>query len=409
MKVYRNFEVKERMVGKMQDWLRKILPSFIIKFLSSIRSGRYSYFFWLFPIKINKIIICNFYGNGYGDNSKYIVEEIISQGLNYDIVWLVKKDLLEKVEFPPQVRIVKYKSLKGLYELATAKIWIDNSRKFFYPPKRRNQFYIQTWHGGLGVKSVEKAAENKLSNEYISKAKNDSKMTNLMISNGKYITNLFKNSFWYDGEVLECGFPRNDILIQNSTTLRDELKRKLNIDRNVKLLLYAPTFRNETHVKDYLFDFDTARQLLSKRFGGDWVILFRLHPNITNLSDNIEYSDNLINASQFDDLQELLLISDAFMTDFSSCLSDYFLLKRPIFLYCSNYSDYIQERGFNIDIKTLGFPMAENSDELLKNIENFDMNECRKGIEYNYKRLGYRFNEHASRDIVDIVKSKIKN
>lgn len=388
------------MVLYLRRYIRKLKD-----FLGDVKRGNYSYFFLIFPINNKKIVISNYYGKGYGDNGKYIVEEILSQNLNYDIVWLLNKELFSNSNLPTGVRAVKYGSIRGLYELATAKVWIDNSRKHFYPPKRKEQFYIQTWHGGLGVKSVEKDAEDKLPPSYVRTAKKDAKITDLMISNGRYITELFRSSFWYDGEILECGFPRNDILIQNTVEMKDKILRKLNLKSDTKYLLYAPTFRNNTSIKDYLFDFDAVREKMADKFGGLWVILLRLHPNISNMSNEIEYSDVLINATKYDDLQELLLISDAFMTDFSSCLSDFFLLKRPIFLYCTNYNEYINERGFNTDIRSLGFPLAENNEELLRNIEEFDIKECNQAIEYNFERLGYRFNGFASKDVVKIIES----
>ena len=101
-----------------------------------------------------KIVICSFFGKGYGDNGKYIVEEIIKQELDYDIVWLVAKNV-DRTNFPDQVRQVGYKSIRGIYELATAKFWIDNCRKYFYPPKGKSSLH-QTWHGNIGVKLVRK-------------------------------------------------------------------------------------------------------------------------------------------------------------------------------------------------------------------------------------------------------------
>jgi len=392
----------------MKKILKKIIPDRLKFFVIDFINGRYCYFFWLLPIKSNRIVICNFYGQGFGDNPKYIVEEIIKRGLDFDIVWLVKKDLMGKVRFPTKVRVVEYKSFRSLYELATARLWLDNCRKVFYPPKRKSQFYIQTWHGGLGVKSVEKDAESKLSKIYVWNAKKDAKITDLMISDGSYITNLFSRSFWYDGDIMECGFPRNDILLQNSEEMKKQIKERLNLKLTDKILLYAPTFRNIPRVEDYLFDSEKVRDSLHRKFGGNWVILFRLHPNISSVTgDLIKFPSDLIDVSKYEDLQELLLVSDAFMTDFSGCLSDFFLLKRPIFLYCTNYSDYFKERGFSTDIKSLGFPMAESNEELIKHIEEFNMEDCMKAIEANYRRLGLVFNQHSARDIVDLISDKM--
>src|SRR5690606_24815528 len=131
----------------------------------------------------------------------------------------------------------------------------------------------------------------KLDAEYIAAAKLDSKMTDLMISNGTYITRLFQTGFWYNGEVLECGFPRNDILLQDSPELKAHIRNKLMVKEGTKLLVYAPSFRVDTRVEEYLFDFEAARKHLKNTFGGDWVILLRLHPNVAQLSGDIEYSE----------------------------------------------------------------------------------------------------------------------
>ncbi len=109
--------------------------------------------FRIFPIKKNKVVVINFYGNGYGDNPKYICEELIKTHEELDVIWLVNK--MDDV-FPNQIRKVKYKSIKAIYEMATAKIWIDNARKRKYVIKRNGQYYIQTWHGGIRIKEGRK-------------------------------------------------------------------------------------------------------------------------------------------------------------------------------------------------------------------------------------------------------------
>lgn len=101
--------------------------------------GNYNYFYWVLPIKSKKLIFSSYYGKGYWDNGKYIIEEIIKQELEYDIVWLVKKYLINEINCLAKVRIVEYGTFKSLYELATSKIWIDNCRKMVYPPKRKSQ------------------------------------------------------------------------------------------------------------------------------------------------------------------------------------------------------------------------------------------------------------------------------
>ena len=164
--------------------------------------------FNLFPIDTKKVVVSNFWGKGYNDNPKYVIEKLHKMYPEIKIVWLLK-DM--KTEMPQYIKKVKYKSIKSIYEYSTAIIWIDNSRKQYFPPKRKKQKYIQLWHGGISMKKIEAAAADKLDNSYIKMAKKDSKAIDYAISNSSYRTNIFKNDFWYDGKILEYGSPRNDI------------------------------------------------------------------------------------------------------------------------------------------------------------------------------------------------------
>ena len=154
------------------------------------------YLFSIFPIKKNKIVVMNYFGRGYGDNPKYICEELLKTSTNLDIVWLVYGDL-EKNSLPGKIRAVKVKTLKSVYEQTTAKVWIDNSRKQSYVYKRKNQFYIQTWHGGIPLKKIEFDCEKQFALGYINNMKNDNKMINLIISNSEYSNKLYRKTFRY--------------------------------------------------------------------------------------------------------------------------------------------------------------------------------------------------------------------
>ena len=123
--------------------------------VKNILSGIGNYLLSLFPVS-DKIVFLNFWGRGYGDSPKYIAEEIIRQGLPYQLVWLVH-DL--SYEMPDRIKKVKYYSLKSRIELATARVIISNVKGGLQFRKKNKQFYIQTWHGGFGVKFIEKEIE----------------------------------------------------------------------------------------------------------------------------------------------------------------------------------------------------------------------------------------------------------
>jgi len=142
------------------------------------------YLFRIFPIQKNKIFIQNFNGKGYGDNPKYIAEEILRCGYDLKLVWAVRRKF--KGNIPKKIKTVPYYSIRAIYESVTAKFWIDNCRKQLYAKKRKGQYYIQTWHGSINFKKVEKDVENKLSSFYVKQAKYDSTIADLFLSDSKF-------------------------------------------------------------------------------------------------------------------------------------------------------------------------------------------------------------------------------
>ena len=239
------------------------------------------YLLRIFPINKKKIVISSYLGKGYGDNGKYIVEELLRRKRNYDIVWLTK-DINE--HFPKGVRAVRYKSLRAIYEMCTGHIWIDNRRKPLFVRKRKKQFYIMTWHGYMGIKKLEKDVQNKLEERYVRAAIRDSKMIDAFISGSRWETQCIKKAFWYNGKILEIGYPRSDILLTGSDEALKRVKEYYNIEDETKIALYAPTFRqarNKDSLSVYNVDWERVLDALGRRFGGTWIGMMRLHPNVS--------------------------------------------------------------------------------------------------------------------------------
>jgi CDP-glycerol glycerophosphotransferase len=380
------------------------------------------YFFWvlyflfrIFPIKKNKIFIQNFNGKGYGDNPKYIVEEILRQSLSYDLVWAVKKPStndwppIMASYFPSKVRIVPYKTIRAIYEEVTAKIWIDNCRKQYYVQKRPEQFYIQTWHGMIGPKKMEKDVENELDPYYVRQAKHDSKLIDIFLSNGEYASNLIKSSFWYRGEILESGYPRSDIHIDQSNEIKHKIHKFFKLDKDIKIILYAPTFRNNFDKKTYNIDYKNILNAMQKNTNKDWIFLIRLHPNISEKAELFTYNKNILNASYYNDIQELMLASDILITDYSDCMCDFSLMKKPVFLYINDYNEYRIERSFYYDFFTLPFPTAFSTEELLKKILDFNQINYIQVLEEFHHQLMVMDDGNASKRVVDRIFIESKN
>ena len=174
----------------------------------------------LLPVQKNKIVVTNFYGRGYGDNLKPIVAELLRRGGGLDIVWLTADEGAAK-SLPAGVRAVPYTPWNRIRELCTAKIWLDNNRKGARV-KKPGQWYLQTWHG-FALKRIERDVVDTLPPGYAEYAARDSAQTDLIVSNAAFMTRIYRESFWYDGEIAEFGSPRNDVLFTDGVPARKKV------------------------------------------------------------------------------------------------------------------------------------------------------------------------------------------
>ena len=359
--------------------------------------------FRIFPIKKNKIVVCSYYGNGYGDNPKYIIDEL-KKNKKLDIVWALNKNNYLS-ELPENVRRVKYETLKYLYELCTAKIWIDNCRKSYVPPKRKKQYYIQTWHGSFAIKKIELDARESLPKLYIKRAMIDSKNANLFTSGSAWTDEIYRRAFNYHGKILDCGDPRNDILFARNKhkNIRNSVIKKINIKEKGIIILYAPTFRKNQSTECYDIDFERLLKAIEKKYNKDCYILIRLHPNIASKDKNFKYNKNIINVTKYPDIQELMIAADILITDYSSSMFEFGITKKPCFLYTKDIEEYKQDRDLYFDFKKLPFPLATKDDELIKNINLFDSQKYLEELEKFYNKIGAFKAGNASVQVAKII------
>lgn len=372
------------------------------------------------PIKNNKIFFSNFDGKSYGCNPKYIAEEILKRKLPYELCWLVKDIKIEKHNFPNSIKLIDYNSQQVYKELATAKIWIDNQRKIRLIKKglvkKGGQIYIQTWHGSLGIKKLDndvKAFTAESNRNWINFAKYDSKIADYLISNSTFESTTVKNALWFNNNLMEIGHPRNDIFFKSESekyTIKQKICNSLGINTNKKILLYIPSFRDDYTVDCYNINVTLLRQALMQKYGGDWIIAIRVHPRVTEHSKELfKFSDNVVNASYYPDIQELLVSSDIAISDYSSCIFDFMLSRKPAFIYAEDIKKYNTERGFYYPLESTPFPVAKNNAELAENIKNFDYDKYRNEVEKFLKEKGCMEDGHASKRVVDLIEEIINN
>ncbi len=330
------------------------------------------------PVQSNKVIFDNYMGKGYGCNGKYVTEALLEMDTDLDIVWTVQDPAKQKELFPDRVRLVRYGSSEAMREYATAGVWAGNYQMVHYLNqgllKKPNQIYIQMWHGSFGIKKIENDCKNLTQDKnWTTLAKRSSQYTDFWISNSSFETAVYRQAFWDVGQVLEFGHPRNDIFFNGrDKQARDKVERYIG-KRGHRLLLYVPTFRDAYMDWEQPLDTTGLTGSLKARFGGDWLVLKRLHPRIASSTQAVrQETENCVNVTAYPDIQELLAAADVVITDYSSAVFDFLLTGRPAFLYASDYDSYQQMRGLYYPLSETPFAIAADNQSLWENIKAFD-------------------------------------
>ncbi|MGM8212342.1 CDP-glycerol glycerophosphotransferase family protein [Virgibacillus sp. W0430] len=347
------------------------------------------FIFNLLPLRQNKIFLYSYYGSQYSCNPKYISEYIRTHypRETFNLVWAFNR--LEQAPFLPHARKVKVMSLRYFYELCTAKVIITNYRTTDVFVKRKDQYYVQTWHSSLRLKQIEKDAQQMLPNSYVDMAKKDARKCDLLLSGCRFSTFIFRRAFWHKGEIMECGTPRNDLFFKMNPDKHAAIMRKLGLSPETKVLLYAPTFRKEEVASPYSLPTTALLKALKRRFGGDWKLLVKLHPHVAAKGDSVIHQEHTVNVSDYNDIQELLFVADVVISDYSSLIFDFALTKRPCLLYVPDVARYMQkERQLYFQLDELPFIKATNEQELVKKIEQMQIDIYRKQVEAFLNEIG---------------------
>lgn len=329
-----------------------------------------------------KVVFESFQGRSCSCSPKAIYEAMRkeSEFKNYKFIWVFRNPDKYAYFDDGQVETVKFESYSYYKALAGAKYWIFNSntRPFLKPDK--NQIFVQTWHGtplkriGCDV-SCEGNAVTKLK-DIVKNYTNEASKISYMISPSAYCTDKLISAFnlkevHKEDIILETGYPRNDRLFQFTENEVAAIKKKHKIPSDKAVIMYAPTFRDNKHSQREGFSLETGIDFegLQEALGDKYVILFRAHYFIAERMDFTKYIGFVYDVSGVDDVNDLYIISDLLVTDYSSVFFDYANLKRPIVFYMYDYEEYKnQVRDFYIDVSELPGPVISNQEELTEQI-----------------------------------------
>ena len=384
--------------------------------------GLMFYFCRIFSVEKNKIVFWAFEGTrGFCCNPKYVAEEILRRnkenGSGWKLIWLVD-DMT--TEFPEGIVKIKNTLWNRVFQLSTAACWVGNTRTLYGTKKRSGQVYIQTWHGTIAIKPIGKYRGELFPRIAYLVSKADSKLTNYVLSGSEWCDIHYRDGLIYEGDIIRTGTPRCDILINKTEEMRSQIRKMYGVPDSGKILLYAPTFRGGSQLtrrtvekEEATINFKELLKSLEQRFGGQWFIFTRLHPQLAAKNEHYfvkDLSDRLIDVTHHSDMNELIAAADAFISDYSSAIFEAAILKMPCFIYADDLEDYVKERGdLFFDMYKLPFPAATENDELLSNIISFDFDTYMKKVDCFMSEQGVTEDGHASERTVDLLENETKS
>lgn len=339
------------------------------------------------------ILFSSFKGKSYSGNPRYLFEYIKNSGefSDYQLVWAFKD-----VKSIAGAKTVNFNSLQYFYYLSKAKYWVFNSKMAPYYYKKSDQVYLQTWHGvplkRLGHDIIDNGStyyRSKQSYKQMVKSYDkDSRHWDYLIASSSFSAHVFETAFAFPQQkMLNVGYPRVYCLVQPDPARISELKKKYHLPINKKIILYAPTWRDNSYNNaGYTFELKVDFYSWKRVLGEEYIVLFKPHYLICSTYHiPQDLSDFVFLMDPNQDINDAYLVSDALITDYSSVFFDYAQLGRPIYFYMYDLAHYAEElRGFYLKVPDdLPNDPVKTEEELLKMIKD----DC-----FDYQRL-YAFNK----------------
>jgi len=373
----------------------KQLRKKVTKVKELIANGKNKKYLKKYNNKLKKQILFMGFDYRYTGNSRYLYEKMVSMS-NEKIYFVTENELV------PESNRIKPNSKEFYEKLYSSKVVVFESwipKKFNKP---QNAIWINLWHGTPLKKMLYDSNEEEiiLTNKNHKKDKFGAinKLDFLLVDNPN-VSHYFETSFLLDKKnILEFGYPRVEYLIANKDNkkLKKEIRKKLNVKENQKIIMYLPTWRDYNYKNDENCDFNyflDKDELLKELNDKNYKIISKDHAFLRKAKD-MTITDI--------ETQELLLVSDYVVTDYSSVMFDAFAIDIPVCIIAKDYEKYSKSRGLYTDMwQELKPFVAENEKELSKLIKNYKMNE-------EYIKIKEKYCYKSEGDIVNFIKDILK-
>lgn len=358
----RNFLLLTR-ANLKEIYVKKLRP-IVQKLVRLVRKIVYRLFFVRLPIDKKLAVFEAYWGASYSCSPRAISEHLESTR-DLKIVWFVRNPHFER----DKKKFVRKGSLAYYYHLARAKYLFNNANFPDEYVKRIGSIFVQTKHGTplktMGYEElISKRAEKP---DFDSLAKRCSNWDYVLSSN-HYSSEVWRRAFPLDYEILEYGYPRNDILVKNRDNFeyQQKIRGQLGIKDNDRrqIILFAPTFREYQNVPNFYLDIDSFIESICDTY----IVLQRAHYLHRESHEVENKSPSLIDVTAHPSVEQLYLVSDVMLTDYSSSMYDFSVLKRPVVLYLPDVKLYKELRGLNYDIAAQPPSVVTYTQEELVNV-----------------------------------------
>ncbi|MCG5217257.1 CDP-glycerol glycerophosphotransferase family protein [Streptosporangium soli] len=339
-------------------------------------------------------------GKGYTGNPRYIYEEIRRRGLPLKVVWSVGH---RRDHFPADTALVRRMSWKYVWHLARAAYWVDSHGFPLDFPKPRGTRYLQTWHG-QGIKTIGYNAPD-LRGDFAGPRRQWRSAVarwDALVSPGAEFERNFVPSNDYTGPVLRFGSPRCDVLVNGDPEAGRRVRERLEIPDDRRILLYAPTYRDNAKSSGRSVRADLAE--LADGLSAEWVLVLRTHP-IERFQVPQHVRHFVRQAGSYPEVNDLLLASDALVTDYSSLMCDYAVTGKPMLFLIDDWDEYRRsERGAYYDLPAIApGPCLNTTAGLVEAVRKLDTLSASFAGKYAEFRRVWCEDErgHASARVVD--------
>ena len=351
--------------------------------------------------KKNRIVFSSFGGRKYDDSPRCMYEAMRedSRFKDYELIWALGNPDAFDV---PGAKKVQCDTIAYYKTLMSAAVWVTNStmeRGLSFKPKRI--FNVNSWHGS----AIKKMGSDisKENSSFGSKGKENH--NDIMLAQGQYDVDVFSRVFGVPvSNFRVIGLPRNDELVNcNTEENRKRIRAHLGIQEGKKVILYAPTFRE--YDKDSGLNCKLSVPIDLKKWenalGEEYVLLMRAHYEVVKMMV-IEDNGFVKNVSSYPNLNELMIVSDLLVSDYSSIFFDYSVQDKPMLCFAYDYDKYSSKRGMYFDIRKKLEGNSENEDQLIEAIRNLDTDKA-VAITRRFRKEYVEKSGTASKQSVEII------